>query len=723
MKRYLAMSLDASIDRTACDREPIHIPGSIQPHGLLFVVERNSGQVVGGAGAIASHFGPDWLGRNLNDFLAFDALSGVGKAPRANEVILGKRDVGGEIYDILGHTTGDFILVELEPAQSSQLTPEQSLSNLDAAAHEFETSPDTATLFQRAAVAFRKLTGFDRVMIYQFTEDASGVVIAEDRNEAFPSFLNHHFPASDIPKQARMLYLRNRVRAIPDSSYVPQPLGWAEGKVQTLDLSDVALRSVSPVHLQYLRNMGVCASASVSIIKDGILWGLIACHNASPMRMPFAIRAAATVLAGSLARQIKAKDEAENSRERLRLRAHEDRLVESLQSDGPLLREQLAEAAPNLRQMMLSDGFAVVTREEVFAHAGRVPQLNDIQTILDLAMPLMRNGMFHSHEFGRLPELPQHLVAIASGVSVLKLPLENDLFLIWLRAEKVQIVEWAGNPHKDLADAATLPLTPRASFAAWSEEVRGCSNRWNNNKIDAIHRVGRVIHESYQRQRIARLNRELQRTLEQKDELLKQKDFLMREINHRVQNSLQLVSTFLKMQARDTEDASIIQHLNDARSRISAVALVHRRLYFDNYVGSVDLARYLNELSNELFLSMGEEWRSRHTSSFSPVLMDADRAINLGLIFSELITNANKYAYGGAPGPTSAFLDHHLNQVRLTVSDCGGGKARVMSGFGSKMLDAIIVGLGGELQEADNNPGLKTIVTVPIQFSSIASGQ
>lgn len=232
-----------------------------------------------------------------------------------------------------------------------------------------------------------------------------------------------------------------------------------------------------------------------------------------------------------------------------------------------------------------------------------------------------------------------------------------------------------------------------------------------------------MIHESYQRQRIARLNRELQRTLEQKDELLKQKDFLMREINHRVQNSLQLVSTFLKMQARDTEDASIIQHLNDARSRISAVALVHRRLYFDNYVGSVDLARYLNELSNELFLSMGEEWRSRHTSSFSPVLMDADRAINLGLIFSELITNANKYAYGGAPGPTSAFLDHHLNQVRLTVSDCGGGKARVMSGFGSKMLDAIIVGLGGELQEADNNPGLKTIVTVPIQFSSIASGQ
>ncbi len=709
------MTSETAVDLSACDREPIHIPGSIQPHGLLLVAERETGKIIGGAGAIETYLGDNWMGRSISELLALNVLGHAEQAPRANEIILGKREIAGEIHDILGHVSGDVILVEVEPAPSAQVTPEQSLSNLDAIAQAFEAAPDMASLFQTAATAFRKLTGFDRVMLYQFTEDASGVVVAEDRNEAFPPFLNHHFPAGDIPKQARALYLRNRVRAIPDSAYQAAPLRWEDGKAQTVDLSDVALRSVSPIHLQYLRNMGVCASASVSIIKDGILWGLIACHHATPLRMPFAIRAAATALAGSLARQIKAKDEAQNARERLRLRSHEDRLIETLQLNAPL-HTLLAEAAPNLRQMMLADGFAVVTGKTLVAQAGTVPELPDLAILIELVLPSLRGGMFHSHQFGRTPGLPGDLVAVASGLAVLRLSLEEDLFLVWLRAEKVQVVEWAGNPHKGEAPAAATPLTPRASFEAWSEEVRGVAAIWNNNKIDAIHRIGRVISESYQRQRIAGLNRELEKTLQQKDELLKQKDFLMREINHRVQNSLQLVSTFLKMQARETQDASIVQHLDDARARISAVALVHRRLYSDNYVGSVDLARYLSELSNELFLSMGEEWRSRHTSNFAPVLMDADRAINLGLIFSELITNANKYAYGGAPGPTSACLDHHLNEVRLIVSDSGGGKTRLTAGFGSKMLHAIIVGLGGELQETDNNPGLKTIVTVPIKF-------
>ena len=711
------MPAEISVDQTACDREPIHSPGSIQPHGLLFVVERATGRVIGGAGAIEVHFGGNWLGRPIDDLLTFDVIASIEKAPRTNEIIVGKHEVDGEVHDVLGHIVGDIILIELEPAQSSQLTPEQSLSNLDAIAKRFETSPDTSALFEIAATAFRELTGFDRTMIYQFTEDASGVVIAEDRNEVFPPFLNHHFPASDIPRQARALYLRNRVRAIPDATYLPAPLRWSRGEDQTVDLSDVALRSVSPVHLQYLRNMGVRASASVSIIKDGVLWGLIACHNATPLRMPFAVRAAAMALASSLARQIKAKDEAENARERLTLRAHEDRLIETLQLSAPV-RELLIQAAPNLREMMASDGFAALSGEVLVARSGMVPELDELRTIIKISEPRLGDGMFHCHAFGRLSDLPAHLVAVASGLAMLKLPLQENLFLIWLRAEKAQVVEWAGNPHKELTGSTAASLSPRASFAAWSEEVRGCSNIWNNNHIDAIHRVGRVISESFQRERIARLNQELQKTLEQKDELLKQKDFLMREINHRVQNSLQLVSTFLKMQARESDDMSVVEQLTDARSRISAVALVHRRLYSDNYVGAVDLARYLSDLSKELFLSMGEEWRSCHSSSFSPVLMDADRAINVGLIFAELITNANKYAYGGGPGPTSAVLDHHLNDIRLTIADRGTGKTRLTTGFGSKMLDAIVVGLGGELQETSNNPGLKTIVTIPVQFRS-----
>ncbi|NKX17017.1 sensor histidine kinase [Ochrobactrum pseudogrignonense] len=199
-----------------------------------------------------------------------------------------------------------------------------------------------------------------------------------------------------------------------------------------------------------------------------------------------------------------------------------------------------------------------------------------------------------------------------------------------------------------------------------------------------MHRISRVIHEAYQRRRIDKLNRELQRTLEQQDKLLEQKDFLMKEINHRVQNSLQLVSTFLGMQMRETDDPLITQYLTDARSRIAAVALVHRRLYSDSYVGSVDLARYLDELSNELFQSMGEEWRSRHTSRLSHVLINADRAINIGLVYSELVTNANKYAYDGSPGPTWVTLDQHFNQARLIVADNGTARHEAVSALAAK---------------------------------------
>lgn len=706
----------SKIDQTACDREPIHIPGSIQPHGMLLIVELASGRIMGGAGDLESIFGQTWWHGNINEVLKFNALSLALAAPKKDEIILGKLVVDSITFDLLGHISDQYLLVEVEPALQSLATAEQSLANLENIAQQFEETPDLRTLFAKAVVTFRQLTGFDRVMIYQFLEDGSGVVTAEDGNEKYKPFINHHFPASDIPKQARALYLHNRVRVIPNSHYTPAPLRWiGQEPEQPLDLSDVALRSVSPIHLQYLQNMNVGASASISIIKDGLLWGLIACHNATPLVMPFATRTAARALAASLARQMKAKDEAENARERLRLRSHEDRLVDALLINAPI-GECLAQNADNLRRMMIADGFSIVSDGKLIAQSGKAPNISDLTHILELIEDKFKDGLFYSHEFGRQKNLPEHIVQIASGISVLKLYLEEDLFVIWSRAEKVQTVEWAGNPHKDTSASASSPLTPRASFDAWTEKVRGKSRYWNFNKIDAMHRISRVILEAYQRRRIDKLNRELQRTLDQQQKLLEQKDFLMKEINHRVQNSLQLVSTFLGMQMRETDDLQIIQYLTDARSRIAAVALVHRRLYSDSYVGSVDLARYLDELSNELFQSMGEEWRSRHTSKLAHVLINADRAINIGLVYSELVTNANKYAYDGAPGPTAVSLDQHFNQARLIVADSGTGKTRTREGFGSKLLKAVILGLGGEMEEIDNRPGLKIVVTFPIEL-------
>src|ERR1700712_1051835 len=170
--------------------------------------------------------------------------------------------------------------------------------------------------------------------MYQFLEDDAGRVVAESRNEAFSSFLNHHFPASDIPRQARALYVRNLTRVIPDVTYRPAPLRPEIGP--QLDRSDSSLRSVSPIHLQYLRNMGVAASASISIVKDDVLWGLIACHNKTPRLMTFDVRMTCRALAGTLAVQIKAKEEGESYRQRIRLRSIEDEIVRLISREESL---------------------------------------------------------------------------------------------------------------------------------------------------------------------------------------------------------------------------------------------------------------------------------------------------------------------------------------------------------------------------------------------------
>jgi light-regulated signal transduction histidine kinase (bacteriophytochrome) len=194
------------------------------------------------------------------------------------------------------------------------------LAGLDAAGSSFERAVDLRELCDRAAAAFRELTGFDRVMIYRFLDDDSGVVLAEARSAELGSFLNHHFPASDIPAQARSLYVRSRVRVIPDVGYEPAPLRPPGAACSRLDLGDIALRSVSPVHIQYLKNMGVAASASISIVKDGVLWGLIACHHHAPRQISYETRMTCRTLAGGLARQIRAKEEAGTYRKRSRSR-------------------------------------------------------------------------------------------------------------------------------------------------------------------------------------------------------------------------------------------------------------------------------------------------------------------------------------------------------------------------------------------------------------------
>ncbi|WP_235532884.1 histidine kinase dimerization/phosphoacceptor domain -containing protein, partial [Sphingomonas sp. Leaf412] len=616
----MATNPDASpgLDLTACDREPIHIPGAVQPHGLLLVADAASLRVVAAAGDVEGRLAPDWHDRPLSDLLRQDIAALVRALPPGP----GGTALGEPVRDhaVAIHRTDRYLLAELEPLGDAR-DAGRTLAWLDAVGGGFERATTLAALCERAAVAFRQLTGFDRVMIYRFRDDDAGVVVAEDRDPRLGSFLNHHFPASDIPRQARALYVRNRTRVIPDIDYAPAPLRPAG--FDTLDLSDVAIRSVSPIHLQYLRNMGVGASASISIVSDGVLWGLVACHHDSPRTMSREVRGIAAALAGDLARQIRGKEAAVAYRERLALRAGEDGLHPLLFNGGTPADAVRARGA-ELRRMFDADGVALVQGGTVVGD-GLVPS---DETLMEFGHWLARRDeapVFASRELGRDWPGAASFGSLAGVLAVR----QGDAILLWLRAEEVEEVEWAGNPHKAAGHDPQEQLRPRASFESWRQLVRGRTRRWTLEQVEAARRLHRLLREARDAAELRRLNAELTQTVAEKDAALAQKDLLMREVDHRVQNSLQLVASFLSIQARDAGPGVVADQLVEARSRLSAVALVHRRLYHDDQIETVDLSRYLGELIEDLKASLGAGWARHMTVDLAPVLIPTDRAVNI----------------------------------------------------------------------------------------------
>ncbi len=696
-------------DLISCDREPIHIPGSIQPHGILLVVDAATMTVTKAAGDVEGRLGvAAWAGAPLARLLGEVTVGILSEGTRPLRGIM--PPLAEESFDVAVHRSEGEILVELEPAGWSEITA-TLMPRLEAAAAAFERAPSIASLAECAAQQFRRLTGYDRVMVYRFLEDDAGKVIADDLAPGQHSFLNHHFPATDIPAQARALYVRNLVRVIPDAGYVPAPLRAADDDGEPLDMSDCGLRSVSPVHLQYLRNMGVGASASMSIVKDGELWGLIACHHATPRMIPLDVRAACRALASGLSRQIKAREDTDTYRERVRLRSFEDRIIELLLRGGAL-DASISRHLEEIGLMLDGDGVAVIRSREI-AKWGRTPPDADIRPIADWVAGSGSGEVYTTRALpGEAPVSPEGR-PLATGMLAMTLSRSEPWMVIWFRAEESEVVRWAGNPHEAKQSGANGALTPRASFEAWSETVRGRARRWTVPEVEAAERLAGTVKNLWQTRRIQDLNKELMILVEQKEALAQQREYLLGEVNHRVQNSLQLVSSFLGLQAREAVDDAAKQAIEEARRRIAAVSLVHRRLYTSDQIRTVDAARYIDELLDEMAASMGPEWSSQMTRDLDPVLVSNDRAISLGLVLTELVINANKYAYDGRPGPVHVALSEHASGLRLTVSDNGKGRDNARKGFGSRMLDALVNQLGGQLEYRDNRPGTRATLSVP----------
>ncbi len=712
--------MDGSTEIPLCDNEPIHIPGSIQPHGMLLVATRDRLAVMQAAGDIETRLGiADWQGAPLGALIGAalaDRVLAFTEAPEGDPVFIGRLQAPGGLYDVSAHLArfadvGDarqdtsLVAVELEPALIED--PPQ-FDALERRVGAFRRTQSLEALYEAAARAFRLLTRFDRVLVYRFNSDDAGQVVAEDQAPGLHSFMGHYFPASDIPRQARALYVRNLSRAIPDIDYTPAPLRPAMPGVP-VDLRDCALRSVSPLHLQYMANMGMRASASFSLVREGTLWGLVACHNVTPKRMGYDVRAAGRLLAGILSREIRAKEEAEFYRQRLRLRSFEDDVLRVMAREESL-EAALSRHISEMRRALDADGVAMVSGTEI-VRDGICP--TDAQ--IDGLVTWLAKGSDAVRATDRLVELyapASEFVAEGAGMLGILLSAEMPWAVIWFRAEQVEAMRWAGNPHLEKERGESGQLNPRKSFAEWVETVRGRSRRWSLAETEAAGRLRGALLEARQTRRMGQLNRQLTELLHDRTLLLRQKEFLVGEVNHRVQDSLELVSSFLAMQARADDSDSVKTALAEAGRRVAAVALVHKRLYRGEQVDVIDAGRYVEELCGDTVAAMGPDWQKHVSLDLAPICISTERAVPIGLVLTELMINVNKYAYGGDPGPLEVRLTEARSGFQLTVADRGVGLGRdAVGGFGSRLMHALVRQLGGELRFENNRPGLRAVLS------------
>lgn len=719
-------ALDANetmIDLTLCDREAIHVPGSIQPHGMMLVADRDVLHVRHVAGDVEGRLGfAAWEGQTLAALLGETLAARVAALTQAgaNGGFIGQLPTAaGELLDVSAHPSGAYVAIELEPASKEPMPASLAslvLDELETAAAAFERAETLQALCDRAAIEFRRVTGFDRVLVYRFIDDAAGRVLAEDRRDDQRSFSKHHFPASDIPRQARALYVRNLTRVIPDIAYQPAPLRPVWTDTAPLDMSDSSLRSVSPVHLRYMKNMGVGASASVSIVKDGMLWGLITCHNETPRMMGFDVRVACRALAGAMARQIKAKEETESYRQRLELRSFEDEIARML-TEGSSLDAALSGHLGEISRMLGADGVAMLRAGGLAMH-GACPSKAEVRDLAEWVLARNDEATFATDFLSKDYPPAMSFRVRGSGLLALTVSKTEPWLLLWFRAEQIEIIDWAGNPDKAPPLDPAEALIPRASFEIWRRAVHGHARPWTPPEVEAATRLRGTLLDAQQARHVLDLNHRLTDTLQEKDLLLEQKEYLMGEVNHRVQNSLQLVSSFLALQARKSDSRELQDALDEARRRLSAVGLVHRRLYRGDQVQMIDAARYIEELCGDAMTSMGEDWNECISLDLAPVTVSADRAVTLGLVLTELIINVNKHAYAGVAGPVAIRLTEERADLQLVVADQGGGRPLSGTGFGTRMINALVTQLGGKLAYEDNHPGLRAVMTAPIHGPS-----
>ena len=497
-------------DLTVCDLEPIHVPGSIQSYGCLLALSGERLRIVQATPSCKALIGLDvagLIGRDLGNAIGTDLEQSVCQALARHRVmpavpagLVWQVPGGGQTLAGHVHRSGERVVLELEPLAGDDPEGAADPAPAMSALNWVRAEPGLEAKAQAVAALLQQLTGFDRVMVYRFDAHWHGEVIAESRARPLESYLGLHYPASDIPAQARQLYLVNPTRVIADRDAVQSPIVppfVANGAVSgpPLDLTKSLLRSVSPIHLEYLRNMGVRASLSSALIRDGALWGLIACHHGTARRLGRGLRELLGWMVQDLATQLVLAEEVRTRHYAGRLKVCRNNVISAMRAGSRLSSLIQGPELADVLGAIGADGVALFRGAELTV-GGVAPDPARIRAIvdgLDGSYPDDPSGVFLTDCLSRHVPETVDLAETAAGLALFPLVGSPLVKLLWFRGEQVRLVTWAGNPDKATDQTPDGRIGPRKSFAAWTETVRLRSLPWTAEEVESARHLTALV--------------------------------------------------------------------------------------------------------------------------------------------------------------------------------------------------------------------------------------
>ncbi|WP_339543156.1 ATP-binding protein [Pseudomonas sp. JAI120] len=530
-----------------CADEPIRFPGAIQPHGVLLTLSEPDLNIIQVSTNVATLFNrapESLLGQPLHTLVGAEHAQAVQVMAEHNSFVDAQPlhvTFNGAEFEGLLHRHQDVLVLEFEP-RLKDFRPRAlkgRSSDLGKMLQRLQSAKTLQALYEISVTEIQAMTGYDRVLIYRFEEEGHGQVIAEASAPSMELFNGLFFPASDIPEQARELYRTNWLRIIPNAAYEPVPLlpKLRPDTGEPLDLSFATLRSVSPIHCQYMQNMGVLSSMSISLMKGDKLWGLISCGNREPLLVPNDLRITCQTIGQVLSLQISAMEALDLSRQREEKIEALAKLDQAMKASEENVFDGLAQQGQLLMDLTLSSGVAIIEDKQLHRY-GNCPEPAQIRA---LHKWLQDSGepVFSSHNLVSVYPPAAEFQQVASGVLAMSLPKPVDNGVLWFRPEVKESINWSGDPNKPLAlenSNAGLRLRPRTSFEIWKVEMAGISTKWSHGDLFAANDLRRSA-----------LENDLARQVLREQQAVRARDDLVAVVSHDLRNPMTVISMLCGM--------------------------------------------------------------------------------------------------------------------------------------------------------------------------------